>query len=62
MVTYGIEEHEGEWVVYVHGFAILRCAQPDVAQEVVRMAQALLGETEPAVRCGDNGLSLSMRR
>ena len=61
-MSYRVEKRNDEWVVYAHGTAILRCAQPDVAQEIVRLAQALLGEAEPAVRCEDSGLSLSMRR
>ena len=61
-MSYRVEKCNDEWLVYAHGTAILRCAQPDVAQEIVRLAQALLGEAEPAVRCEDSGLSLSMRR
>ena len=65
---YAIEKQDSEWVIYVHGAAILRCAESDVALEIVRAAQsllgnqALLGETSPSGRCGDNGVSLSMRR
>lgn len=61
-MAYRVEKHDDEWVVYAHGTAILRCAQPEVARDIVRLAQALLGEAEPAVRCEDIGLSLSMRR
>jgi hypothetical protein len=61
-VFYAIEKQDSEWVIYVHGVAILRCAQSDVALEIVRAAQALLGDTSPPVSCGDNGASLSMRR
>ncbi len=67
-MLYAIEKQGAEWVVYVHGAAILRCAQSDVAFEIVKAAQALLGdqallgETSPSDRCGDSGASLSMRR
>ena len=59
---YVIEKQENGWIIYVHGVAILRCAEPDIALEVVRAAQALLGETSPPASCGDNGASLSTRR
>lgn len=41
---YAIEKKDSEWVVYVHGAPILRCARFDVAQEVVKAAQALRGD------------------
>jgi hypothetical protein len=47
VVFYAIEKQDSEWVVYVHGAPILRCARPDIAQEIVRTARALLGEAAP---------------
>ena len=46
------EQRDDEWVVFAHDTAVLRCAQPDVAREMVRLAQALLGEAEPAETLG----------
>jgi hypothetical protein len=64
-VFYAIEKQDSEWVIYVHGAAILRCAESDIALEIVRAAQsllgnqaldhALLGETLPPVRCRESG-------
>jgi hypothetical protein len=50
-VLYAIERQDSEWVVYVHGTAILRCARSDVALEIVKMAQALLGNETPERAC-----------
>ena len=63
---YAIEKQDSEWVIYVHGVAILRCEQSDIALEVVRSAlqsllgdrdadQALLGETLPPIRLRESG-------
>jgi len=60
-VFYAIEKEDAEWVIYVHGVAILRCARSDIAFEVVKAAQlmlgdqALLGEALPEGRCGESG-------
>ena len=59
---YAIEKQDTEWVIYVHGVAILRCAHSDAALEAVKAAQsllgnhALLGETLPPVRYRETGV------
>jgi hypothetical protein len=47
VVFYAIEKQDSEWVIYVHGAAILRCARSDVALEIVKVAQARLGNEVP---------------
>jgi hypothetical protein len=65
VVFYAIKKEDMEWVIYVHGVAILRCARSDIAFEVVKAAQLLLGtpaggqaslgEAVPEGRRGDSG-------
>jgi hypothetical protein len=43
---YVIEKQDAEWVVLAHGVAIMRCADPDMALEIVQIAQQQLCRLE----------------
>lgn len=39
---YVIEKRDSEWIVLAHGVAIMRCADADMALEIVQIAQEQL--------------------
>jgi hypothetical protein len=46
---YVIEKRDSEWIVLAHGVAILRCADADMALEIVQIAQEQLRATDGAL-------------
>ena len=41
---YAIEKQQTGWIIYVHGVAIMHCAEFSVALEIMQMAQERLTE------------------
>jgi len=46
-MSYSIEEHESEWIVYADGVAVLRCAEMKIAFEIVNVARERLVQSDP---------------
>jgi hypothetical protein len=57
-MSYSIEKHKSEWVVYAHGAAVLRCAEMSMALEIIQVALECLAQPKPrfppAVRAHDS--------
>ncbi len=53
---YAIEEQQAGWIIYVHGVAIMHCAEFDVALEIMQTAQ------ERLTKAASSDLSRRQRR
>jgi hypothetical protein len=46
-MSYSIEKHASEWVIYAHGTAVLRCAEMNMALEIMQVALECLTQPKP---------------